>query len=185
MSARNLDLELSPHQFGDAGQLRIVKPIPEVNAARFQDCLSPPIRILLLGSASAVLSMARSGSPYPPSVPRRVGRRRRGVGAPEGIPVLSRARTLVAKSRDAGLPRCSWTLQVRVTEPGPSGLHIRLTSDAEILSTEKSAIPERSRHCRNLLRHKGLRVPRAAVRGFWSRIARIMLIIAELATCAS
>ena len=36
----------------------------------------------------------------------------------------------------------------------------------------------------NLLLHKGLRVPIAAVRGFWSRIARIMLIIADLATCA-
>ncbi|HBN78453.1 MAG TPA: hypothetical protein DD473_22110 [Planctomycetaceae bacterium] len=105
MSARNLDLELSRYQFGDAGQLRIVKPIPEVNASCFQDCLCPPIRILLLGSASAFLSMARSGSPYPPSVARYVGRRRSGVAAPEGIPALSRTRTLFAKSRDACLLR--------------------------------------------------------------------------------
>ena len=115
MRARNLDVELSGHQFGDAGKVLIVKPIQEVNTARFQDCLYPPIRF----------------------------------------------------------------------EPGPSGLHIRLTSDAEILSTEISAIPERSRDCRNLLRHRCLRVPEAAVRGYCSRIAGIMLIIDESATCAS
>ena len=115
MSARIFDLQLSRHQFGDAGQLRIVKPIPEVNASRFQDCLCPPIRIALPGSSSAVLSMELPGAPLPLFEHRFEGHRRSRVGASAGISALSRTRTLFANFRNACLIRRTWRLQVPST----------------------------------------------------------------------
>ena len=102
------------------------------------------------------------------------------MAASEGIPALSRTRTLFAKFRDACLssPVMDAPDSSHENPDRPDSTFIQRPM-RRVYQQRKSEIPERSRDCSNLLPRKCLRVPTVAVRGFWSRMARIMLIIAE------